>query len=109
MAAPLNSTVGPFMGTPSITLAKEGRARPVATENVPPWAIKYSMASRFSRDMAGTGPPLRRAPSVYTMVLSKSLAMSTPSNFPTAQPSDAGELPPPLLRRPPRCRGRRRD
>ena len=63
MAAPLKSTVGPFMGTPSRTREKDGSARPVATE-------KYSTASRFSRDTEGRGPPLFSAPSVYTMVLS---------------------------------------
>ena len=35
-----------------------------------PSAMKYSTASRFSRDTEGRGPPLFSAPSVYTMVLS---------------------------------------
>ena len=52
------------MGTPSITLAKEGRG------------------GRWPRKTSALGI------SVYTMVLSKSLAMSTPSNFPR-QPLDA--------------------
>ena len=70
MAAPLKSTVGPFIGTPSRTREKDGSARPVATEKVPPSAMKYSTASRFSCDTEGRGPPLFSAPSVYTMVLS---------------------------------------
>jgi len=40
MAAPLNRTVGPFMGTPSATASKAGLARPVATEKMPPSAMK---------------------------------------------------------------------
>ena len=37
----------------SRTREKDGSARPVATEKVPPSAMKYSTASRFSRDTEG--------------------------------------------------------
>ena len=64
MAAPLNSTVGAFMGMPSTTVSKAGLARPVATANRPPLAMKYSSAARFLSDTGGMSTHFCSASSV---------------------------------------------
>ena len=66
MAPPLSTTAGALVGTMAAYLRKAGMARPVATANRP------------RRLMAGISPPERRASSVYSRVLSKSLASSIP-------------------------------
>ena len=78
MAPPLSTTAGALVGTMAAYLRKAGMARPVATANRPPSAIHLWMASIFRRLMAGISPPERRASSVYSRVLSKSLASSIP-------------------------------
>ena len=52
------------MGMPSTTVSKAGLARPVATEKVPPLAMKYSMAARFSSETGGISTHFCRASSV---------------------------------------------
>lgn len=57
MAAPLKRIVGPFEGIRRRIGSKLGLARPVATQNVPPPAMKCSMAARFSGEISGVGAP----------------------------------------------------
>ena len=64
MAAPLNSTVGPFMGMSSTTVSKAGLARPVATEKTPPSLIKCFSAARLRGEMGGISTHRRSASSV---------------------------------------------